>query len=112
TNHNTYAFLTGHHRTWYGLTTIYKNDCNFFYESATSYSQVDLYELPTLSKIQNTAIEKNSFIYIHLLSVHDLGKKNEQFRKFLPDKIDLGTNKKTALINNYDNGILQVDYFM
>jgi len=112
TNHNTYAFLTGHHRTWYGLTTIYKNDCNFFYESATSYSQVDLNDLTTLSKIQNTAIEKNSFIYIHLLSVHALGKKNEQFRKFLPDKIDLGTNKKTALINNYDNGILQVDFFM
>jgi glucan phosphoethanolaminetransferase (alkaline phosphatase superfamily) len=112
TDHKTYAFLTGHHRTWYGLTAIYKNDCNVFYESATSYSEMDLNDLTTLSKIQNTPIDKNSFIYIHLLSVHELGKKDNQFKKFLPDKIDLGTDKKIALINNYDNGILQVDYFM
>lgn len=112
TNHKTYAFLTGHHRTWYGLTAIYKNDCNFFYESATSYAQIDLNDLTTLSEIQKISIDKNSFIYIHLLSTHELGKKNDQFRKFLPDKIGIGTNKETALINNYDNGILQMDYFM
>lgn len=112
TNHKTYAFLTGHHRTWYGLTAIYKNDCAVFYESATSYSQIDLNDLTTLSEIQKTSIDKNSFIYIHLLSVHELGKKNNQFKKFLPDKIGLGTDNKTALINNYDNGILQMDYFM
>lgn len=112
TNHKTYAFLTGHHRTWYGLTAIYKNDCNVFYESATSYSQIDLNDLTTLSEIQKSSIDKNSFIYIHLLSAHELGKKNDQFRKFLPDKIGIGADKKTALVNNYDNGILQMDYFM
>ena len=50
TDHKTYAFLTGHHRTWYGLTAIYKNDCNVFYESATSYSEIDLNDLTTLSR--------------------------------------------------------------
>jgi heptose-I-phosphate ethanolaminephosphotransferase len=112
TNHKTYAFLTGHHRTWYGLTAIYKNDCHVFYESATSYSEMNLDDLTTLSKIRETSLDKNSFIYIHLLSAHELGKKNDRFKKFLPDKINIGTDKKTALINNYDNGILQADYFI
>jgi glucan phosphoethanolaminetransferase (alkaline phosphatase superfamily) len=112
THHKTYAFLTGHHRTWYGLTAIYKNDCNVFYESARTYSQMDLDDLTTLSEIQRTKLDPNSFVYIHLLSAHELGKKNEMFRKFLPDKIGIGTDKKTAFINNYDNGILQMDYFM
>lgn len=44
------------------------------------------------------------------MSVHIMGKKLEVFKKYLPDKIGFNTGKKEALINNYDNGILQVDY--
>jgi glucan phosphoethanolaminetransferase (alkaline phosphatase superfamily) len=110
TNHSTYAFLTGHHRTWYGLTAIYRNDTEVFYESATSYAEIDLDDLTTLRKFEETPINKGSFVYMHLLSTHDLGRKAEQFRQFQPDKIGLGVSQKTALINNYDNGILQADY--
>lgn len=110
TGHSTYAFLTGHHRTWYGLTAIYRNDTELFYESATSYAEIDLDDLTTLRKFEQTPIDKGSFVYMHLLSTHDLGKKADRFRQFLPDKIGLGVSQKTALVNNYDNGILQVDY--
>lgn len=110
TGHHTYAFLTGHHRTWYGLTAIYRNDTEHFYESANSYAQIDVDDLTTLKKFESTSIEAGSFIYMHLLSVHDLGKKAEAFRRFLPDKLGLSVSKKTALVNNYDNGVLQADY--
>ena len=110
TGHHTYAFLTGHHRTWYGLTAIYRNDTEHFYESADSYAQIDVDDLTTLKKFESTTIPAGSFIYMHLLSVHDLGKKAEAFRKFLPDKLGLSVSKKTALVNNYDNGVLQADY--
>ncbi|RYY99640.1 MAG: hypothetical protein EOO11_04310, partial [Chitinophagaceae bacterium] len=49
------------------------------------------------------------FIYVHLLSTHTIGKKHPQYRQFLPDKIGIGTSGRTALINNYDNGIVQAD---
>ncbi|MFN4315884.1 MAG: sulfatase-like hydrolase/transferase [Chitinophagaceae bacterium] len=112
TGHRTYAFLTGHHRTWYGLTAIYRNDTETFYESASSYAQIDVDDLTTLREFENTELKPGSFIYMHLLSTHDLGKKSDEFRKFLPDKIGIGVSQKTALINNYDNGILQTDFVL
>ena len=106
----TYAFLTGQHRSWYGLSSIYRNDCDYFYESTITPTKQNYDDLTTLHKFQETTISPNSFIYFHLLSTHNIGKKNLQFRKFVPDKIGIGTDKKTALVNNYDNGILQADF--
>jgi glucan phosphoethanolaminetransferase (alkaline phosphatase superfamily) len=109
-NFSTYAFLTGQHRSWYGLASIYKNDCDHFYESTTNPTRQNYDDLATLKKFKETKIGTNSFIYFHLLSTHNIGKKNRQFKKFIPDKIGIGTDKRTALVNNYDNGILQADF--
>jgi glucan phosphoethanolaminetransferase (alkaline phosphatase superfamily) len=107
---STYAFLTGQHRSWYGLTDIYKSDCDFFYESTTVPTHQNFDDLTTLQEFRETKIEDRSFVYIHLLSTHAIGKKNDQFRKYLPDKIGIGTDQKAAFVNNYDNGIIQADY--
>jgi glucan phosphoethanolaminetransferase (alkaline phosphatase superfamily) len=109
-NYNTYAFLTGFHRDWYDLSALYRGNCDYYYESAINPYANDDNDLPTLGEIKKTSFPKNSFIYIHLLSTHTIGKKNKEFRKFLPDKIDIGISGKTALMNNYDNGIVQGDY--
>lgn len=106
----TYAFLTGQHRSWYGLTNIYHNDCDFFYESTTKPAEQNFDDFTTLKKINETKIQPNSFVYIHLLSTHNIGIKHDQFRKYQPDKMGFSGNKKEVLINNYDNGILQGDF--
>lgn len=108
--YKTYAFLTGHHRSWYGLTNIYRSDCDFFYESTTRPTEQNFDDFTTLKEIENTKIESKSFIYIHLLSTHTIGKKHNEFRRYLPDKLGLSGNKRDILINNYDNGILQGDF--
>jgi len=108
--YNTYAFLTGQHRSWYGLTSIYRNDCDYFYESTTNPSVQNFDDLTTLGEFQRTRIRDNSFVYIHLLSTHAIGKKHDEFRRYTPDKIGIGSNNREVLINNYDNGILQADY--
>lgn len=109
-NYKTYAFLTGQHLNWYGLANIYKNDCDFFYESKTSLFKSSDNDLVTLKKIESTGLDHPFFAYVHLLSAHTSGVKNEAFNKFLPNKIGLNVSKKEALINNYCNGILQADY--
>ncbi len=108
--YSTYAFLTGQHRSWYGLTSIYRNDCDFFYESTTKPTVQNFDDLTTLREFQRTRIRDNSFVYIHLLSTHAIGQKHDAFRRYTPDKIGIGTNNREVLINNYDNGILQADY--
>lgn len=112
--YKTHAFLTGFHKEWYGLSALYRNDCDFYYESSMNYDEsfrVDD-DFKTLEVIKNTKLPNNSFAFIHLLSVHHVGKKYDQFKKYLPDKIGFNVDKKEALINNYDNGILQSDYII
>jgi glucan phosphoethanolaminetransferase (alkaline phosphatase superfamily) len=107
--YKTYAFLTGYHRNWYGLSTIYKNDCDFFYESTENSIEQNFDDFRTLKKFQNTNLKQKSLVYIHLLSTHVVGEKKDEFRKFLPDKIGFNSSKREVLVNNYNNGIIQAD---
>ncbi len=109
-----YAFLTGFHKEWYGLSALYRNDCDVYYESSMNYEDrfsVDD-DFKTLEVIKKADLSTNSFIYIHLLSAHHVGKKYDEFKKFMPDKIGLTVDKREALVNNYDNGVLQSDYII
>jgi glucan phosphoethanolaminetransferase (alkaline phosphatase superfamily) len=109
-DYTTYAFLTGFHRDWYGLSALYRGNCDYYYESSSNPKIKSDDDLITLSEFKKTKLRDNAFIYIHLLSTHMVGKKNEAFKKFLPDKVGVYADKATALINNYDNGILQADF--
>ncbi|MFC0771679.1 sulfatase-like hydrolase/transferase [Terrimonas alba] len=108
--YSTSAFLTGYHSGWYGLSAMYRGNCDNFYESTSAYHTAIDDDLVTLRKIESTPLKPGSFIFIHLLSTHPVGKRDPEFRIYKPDKIGLNTNNKEVLINNYDNGILQGDY--
>jgi glucan phosphoethanolaminetransferase (alkaline phosphatase superfamily) len=108
--YKTYAFLTGYHSGWYGLSAMYRTSCDYFYESTSAYNHAVDDDLVTLKKIESTRLQPNSFVYIHLLSTHEIGKRDNRFRVFMPDKIGLTTSQRTPIINNYDNGILQADF--
>ena len=110
--YSTNAFLTGYHSGWYGLSAMYRGYCDNFYESTSAYHTATDDDLVTLKKIENTSFNPGSFTFIHLLSTHPVGKRNDAFRIYRPDKIGLNTNYKEALCNNYDNGILQGDYIV
>jgi arylsulfatase A-like enzyme len=60
-----------------------------------------------------------AFFYFHLMSVHFLGSKHERYNYFKPSKV--GTNiwafyggeyEREALVNRYDNGVLQADAYI
>lgn len=108
--YTTSAFLTGYHSGWYGLSAMYRNYCDNFYESTSAYHTATDDDLVTLKKIESAPFKPGSFIFIHLLSTHPVGKRDKAFRLYYPDKMGLTTNMKEALVNNYDNGILQGDY--
>ena len=108
--YTTSAFLTGYHSGWYGLSAMYRNYCDNFYESTSAYHTATDDDLVTLKKIESAPFQTGSFIFIHLLSTHSVGKRDKAFRVYYPDKMGLTTNMKEALVNNYDNGILQGDY--
>lgn len=108
--YSTSAFLTGYHSGWYGLSAMYRNYCDNFYESTSAYHTAIDDDLVTLKKIESKPFTSGSFVFIHLLSTHTIGKRNNQFKHFVPDKVGINTGYKEALSNNYDNGIVQGDY--
>lgn len=109
-NYTTVAFLTGFHRDWYDLSALYRENCDYYYESAIDLNKNEDDDLVTLNAIKDYQFKSKSFIYIHLLSTHTIGKKNTAYKKYFPDKTNLFTNKIEAITNNYDNGILQADF--
>lgn len=108
----TYAFLTGYHSGWYGLSAMYRNSCDHFFETTASHGKAVDDDFVTLSRIESTRFKAGDFVYIHLLSTHDVGKREDRFRRYRPDKIGLTTDQTTPLVNHYDNGILQADYII
>lgn len=107
--YTTYPFLTGAHSAWYWLTNLYRHDTDFFFESKDALGMGQDDDFVTTNKFMQTELKQPFFAYMHLMSVHLMGMKHAAFRKYLPDKIDIGVDKKTALVNNYQNGIVQAD---
>lgn len=112
--------LTGDH-AWGGLRSMYDADFLSDGESRERYAINDdagiIDELGTL----DLAASQPNFLYFHLYSVHELGLRHRQFNKFEPHQASF--NPLTSLfaddeqrqqrdINNYDNGILQADFFI
>ncbi|GJM33490.1 MAG: hypothetical protein DHS20C18_24910 [Saprospiraceae bacterium] len=108
--------LSGIHRGWYGLGNRYAHEINLFYEGVDSKERVssdDQLILDGLEKIEDWSTPQ--FLMIHLMSSHYAGKKEDEFKKYLPAKYSLAApyeEKRIAYANNYDNGILQADHYL
>jgi glucan phosphoethanolaminetransferase (alkaline phosphatase superfamily) len=124
--------LTGNHRDWAGLKEMYGSEVDHWYDYITGGTNMhdDLAIIKGLDKIPS-APAKPSFIFSFLMSTHVLGERMPEYRRFLPDDLgkhlslwsspSLSQNYKKvtgaefsagsldAVINNYDNGVLQAD---
>ncbi|MFT7471630.1 MAG: glucan phosphoethanolaminetransferase (alkaline phosphatase superfamily) [Kiritimatiellia bacterium] len=112
--------VTGNH-AWGGLRSMYDADFLSDGESRERYSvNDDAGIIDELEKL-NLSASQPSFLYFHLYSAHELGLRHRQFNQFEPYQASF--NPITSLfsneqdrhqqeINNYDNGILQADFFI
>jgi len=112
--------VTGNH-AWGGLRSMYDADFLSDGESRKRFSvNDDAGVIDELEKLDLSASQPN-FLYFHLYSVHELGLRHRQFNQFEPHRSSF--NPITSLfaneedhhqqeINNYDNGILQADFFI
>jgi glucan phosphoethanolaminetransferase (alkaline phosphatase superfamily) len=112
--------VTGNH-AWGGLRSMYDADFLSDGESRERYAvNDDAGIIDELGKLDLSASLPN-FLYFHLYSAHELGLRHRQFNQFEPYQVP--SNPITSLfsneedrhqqeINNYDNGILQADFFI
>ena len=96
---------------WYGLKEFY-GDVTRFVDGTTSrrYKPTDdRVVLEGLEAVPASAT-RPAFFYLHLMSVHALGIREDAFARFQPTRANAywGNNEEER-INGYDNGVVQAD---
>jgi len=112
--------LTGNH-AWGGLSTMY--DADYLSDGAMRERYAvndDAGVIAELERLDLAASQPN-FLYLHLYSAHDLGLRHRQFNRFEPFQSSFNPlatlfsneeDRRQQEVNNYDNGILQADFFI
>jgi len=115
--YKTYFILSGNH-DWLGLKESYGHEMDLYFDgvNSTQYSKADdrlIFE--GLKQVPNHDATP-AFFYIHLMSTHLLGTKQEQYRVYQPSAVKndwrallKGEYDRTTVTNNYDNGVTQAD---
>jgi len=111
-------FLLGGDHTNFGhLKTFYGKNIAFFQDgSADSGKDLndDLAVIKAVRDMRPTDPQA-TFLFIHLMSVHEAGLRHENFKKWQPSTVPLlaeptsSKDYELAYKNNYHNGILQAD---
>lgn len=108
------SFLLAGDHHWYGLSKFYGQDIDLFRDgrSESPYGINDdrrvlrfIDELPTA--------EGPQLLSFHLMSAHIVGNELPDMQHFLPAskaRFTSNPDNAQALINGYDNGVLQADY--
>lgn len=137
--YKTNFFLSGDHRSWNHLFNFYGKEIDNIFDFKTANTtdvNNDSFILKLLDNLSEAGQQPN-FFYFHLMSSHSAGKKLPEFEMFKPafsdtmrlftfwnelagaQRIDgriishrLKDNDVQAVINRYDNGVLQSDYFI
>jgi len=111
--------LGGDHTNFYGLREAYGKSLDTYRDGsmfdgsrAAGYMNDDMAVLDWLAALQPKA-GVPQFVYMHLMSVHTLGTRHAQFRRWQPAEVGLrglrAVDMIPAYVNNYHNGVLQAD---
>ncbi len=118
--YRTSAILSGDHTNFYGLKPRLGN-FNFFSDGTNSADVGALNDdLDLLRRVESNLPDQPTspqFIFVHLMSVHALGKRHREFQRWSPVtspfRIRLSAPDQSevdAVTNHYDNGVLQADF--
>lgn len=115
--YKTYFVLSGSH-DWLGLREKYGHEMDFYFDGRDSkvFSKAD--DRLIFEGLDKVPAHRDfpAFFYIHLMSAHKLGFKQDEYRKFEPtapqpdwEALMRGKFDRPAVVNEYDNGIVQAD---
>ena len=114
--YDTNFILSGNH-DWQGLQEMYGTEPTFYLDGRDSVDygwSDDRVIQEGLARIPDARAP--AFFFFHLMSVHLLGDKRDEFRAYEPSAVKSdwealfrGEFDRASVTNNYDNGVLQAD---
>ena len=112
--YTTNFILSGDHTLFQPLKSLFGESVDFFFDGLLSKKHPindDSLIFEGLSQVPNFH-NNPSFFYFHLMSAHIFGIRHDSFKKYTPYICNVNFSNKENYINNYDNGILQADFFI
>ena len=108
--------LSGDHTHFYGLRDAFGAHITTFRDGSmvASGDMNDDYLIPSWLAQMKLQSDVGHFFYIHLMGVHQIGARREEFHRWHPFKPPLAAPFVSSIghpefVNNYHNGILQTD---
>ncbi len=109
--------LSGDHTNFYRLRDHYGSPDHYEDGASTPirYANDDYALLERLRRLPRVTGQQPQFVFLHLMSVHGLGERHPEFRRWLPASSiynwvgTFGTGGLESAVNFYDNGVLQAD---
>ena len=120
-DYQTIFLLGGDHTNFAGLRKFYGNNIDFYKDGSVDSSKYPNDDFEVLKWLRDIDLKEpqSTFMFIHLMSVHEAGLRHEQFKKWQPSVVPLvspslvssspSKEYEVAYKNNYNNGILQAD---
>lgn len=120
-NYQTIFLLGGDHTNFAGIRKFYGNNIDFYKDGSMDFASYPNDDFEVLKWVRDIDLKnsQSSFMFIHLMSVHEAGLRHEQFKKWQPSIVPLVSSllmsstpdKEYGVVyrNNYNNGILQAD---
>ncbi|KQC09291.1 MAG: hypothetical protein APR62_02755 [Smithella sp. SDB] len=106
--------LSGDNSNFFGLRQIFGPNIDLYYDGSNQKQKYVNDDRIVLSRLRNFNWQSSNhhFIYIHLMSAHNIGFHEPRFEKWLPTKehrfLKIYRTPRSYR-NNYYNGILQAD---
>lgn len=112
------SFLLAGDHHWYGLGKFYGEDIDFYRDgrSECPYGiNDDRCLLQFLDELPTVDATTPQLLGFHLMSAHMTGKPLPEYQRYKPSsrsRFLKSEREQTAVVNGYDNGVLQADYFI
>ncbi|MGZ8835860.1 MAG: sulfatase-like hydrolase/transferase [Pyrinomonadaceae bacterium] len=109
--------LSGNHN-WYSLKHAYGKSINYYFDGTRSGRYLANDDRVILEGLEQVPAHDGqpAFFYIHLMSPHYIGIKQDRYRVYNPSVIEgtwealvSGKHDAASKTNNYDNSVLQAD---
>ena len=116
-HYQTIFLLGGDHTNFAGLKNFYGPNIDFYHDGSADVDQYpnDDFEVLKWLKDFHPSDPQSTFLFIHLMSVHEAGLRHEEFKTWQPSVVPVFSGSEPSkeyrltYRNNYNNGILQAD---